>query len=50
MTLRLVLSSQPSTPTISQNMTIKDFVKDYQINDANEELATTNNTPSHEQP
>jgi len=47
-TLRLALSPQPTTaPT--QYVTIKDFVNDYQINDANEELLTIN-TPPHEQP
>jgi len=45
-TLRLALSPQP-VQTPSQYVTIKDFVNEYQINDANEELLTTN-TPVHE--
>lgn len=45
-TLRLALSPQP-TQNPSQYVTIKDFVSQYQINDAGEEVATTN-TPAHE--
>ncbi len=47
-TLRLALSPQPvqGTPYV----TIKDFVNEYQINDANEEIVTTTySTPAHEQ-
>jgi hypothetical protein len=45
-TLRLALSPQP-TQSPSQYVTIKDFVNEYQINDANDELLTVN-TPAHE--
>lgn len=49
LTLRLALSPQPAA-VAQPYVTIKDFVKDYQINDGNEELLTSNNTPLHEQP
>jgi len=45
-TLRFALSPQP-IQNPSQKITIKDFVNEYQINDANEEVAITN-TPAHE--
>jgi hypothetical protein len=45
-TLKLALSPQP-VQNPAQFVTIKDFVNDYQINDTNEELLTTN-TPAHE--
>jgi hypothetical protein len=44
-TLRLALSPQPAQ-TPAQYVTIKDFVNDYQVNDANLELLTINNTPA----
>ncbi len=47
-TLKLALSAQPQQSP-SQYATIKDFVKEYQIYDNNEEILTTN-TPTHEQP
>jgi hypothetical protein len=48
LTLKLAFSPQPNQNP-PQYATIKDFVNDYQINDANDELATIN-TPAHEQP
>lgn len=45
-TLKLAFSPQP-VQNPPQYATIKDFVNDYQINDANDELATIN-TPAHE--
>jgi hypothetical protein len=45
-TLRLALSPQPMQ-TPAQYGTIKDFVNDYQVNDANLDLLTIN-TPAHE--
>jgi hypothetical protein len=47
-TLRLALSPQPAQSTV-QYGTIKDFVNEYQINDAGEEVVITN-TPTYEQP
>ena len=45
-TLRQVLTPQPVQNPV-QYGTIKDFVNEYQINDSNEEVVTTN-TPAHE--
>jgi hypothetical protein len=45
-TLRLALSPQP-VQSPAQYVTIKDFVNDYQVNDANVELLTINK-PAHE--
>ncbi len=45
-TLRSVLSPQPMQ-TPAQFATIKDFVNEYQINDSNDEVVTSN-TPTHE--
>jgi hypothetical protein len=45
-TLRLALTPQP-TQNPAQYTGIKDFVNNYQINDANDELVTIN-TPTHE--
>jgi hypothetical protein len=44
--LRLVINTQPA-PGPSQYITIKDFVSEYQINDTNDELLTSN-SPAHE--
>ena len=44
--LRLIVSPQ-STQNPAQYVTIRDFVNEYQINDTNEELLTSN-TPTHE--
>jgi hypothetical protein len=46
--LRFALSPQPAQNAV-QYGTIKDFVNDYQINDANDALLTSN-LPEHEQP
>jgi hypothetical protein len=47
LTLRLTTDGQPKQ-TATQYVTLKDFVNEYQINDASEELLTTN-IPTHEQ-
>jgi len=48
-TLRLVMGTQQVVQNTSQPqfITLNDFVNDYQINDTNEELITSN-TPAHE--
>jgi hypothetical protein len=45
-TLRSVLTPQPVQKP-AQYATIKDFVNEYQINDSNDEIVTSN-TPAHE--